>query len=103
MIVLIMVFCVLDYGLSMKIFQKGGSEFNVLMAGFINSNKVLLLMIKLGLTFVCLVFILFHKNFKIFGLIKASTLIYYVFSLYFVLVLYEVYSLALMKKFETFP
>jgi hypothetical protein len=103
MIGLVMIFCILDYGLSFKIFQRGGSELNVLMATLMNSKKALLPLIKLSLTLICLVFILFHKNFNVFGLIKARVLIYYVFSVYFVLVLYEFYSLALISKFESFP
>jgi len=103
MIGLVMIFCILDYGLSFKIFQRGGSELNLFMATLLNSKKALLLLVKLGLTSICLVFILLHKNFKVFGLIKAHVLIYYVFSVYFVLVVYEFYSLALIRKFESFP
>jgi hypothetical protein len=103
MVGLVMIFCIMDYGLSFKLFQKGGREMNVLMSSLITNNRVLLLLVKLGLTLICLLFILFHKNFKVFGLIKAHVLIYYVFSLYFVLVLYEVYSLAMIIKFESFP
>ena len=103
MIGLLILLCILDYSLSFKIFQKGGSELNVLMVMLMNSNKAFLLLVKLGLTFICLVFILFHKNFKVFGLIKAHVLINFVFSVYFVLVLYEFYSLALIRKFEYFP
>jgi hypothetical protein len=103
MVGLVMIFCILDYGLSIKIFEKGGAELNVLMATFMSNGRVLLLWVKLCLTLICLVFILLHKNFKVFGLIKAHVLIYYVFSIYFVLVLYEFYSLALISKFESFP
>ena len=100
---LVIIFCILDYGLSFKIFQKGGSELNVIMSSLMVNKKALLLLVKLGLTLVCLVFILFHKNFKVFGLIRAHVLIYYVFSVYLVLILYEFYSLALIHKFESFP
>jgi hypothetical protein len=103
MVGLVMIFCILDYGLSFKIFEKGGSELNVLMATFMANGRVLLLLVKLGLTLICLAFILVHKNFKVFGLIKAHVLIYYVFSVYFVLVFYELFSLALIIKFESFP
>jgi hypothetical protein len=103
MIGLLIMLCILDYRLSFKIFQKGGSEINMFMVTFMNSHKALLLLVKFGLTFICLVFILFHKNFKVFGLIKAHNLIYFVFSVYFVLVLYEFYALALIRKFEYFP
>jgi len=103
MVGLVMIFCILDYSLSFKIFDKGGAELNVLMATLMANGRVLLLLVKLCLTLICLVFILLHKNFKVFGLIKAHALIYYVFSVYFVLVLYEIYSLALIIKFESFP
>jgi uncharacterized membrane protein YdbT with pleckstrin-like domain len=103
MVGLVMIFCILDYGLSFKIFEKGGSELNVLMATFMANGRVLLLLVKLGLTLICLAFILVHKNFKVFGLVNAHVLIYYVFSVYFVLVFYEVFSLALIIKFESYP
>jgi len=103
MIGLLIILCILDYSLSFKIFQKGGSELNVFMVTLMNSHKALLLLVKFGLTFICLVFILFHKNFKVFGLIKTHNLIFFIFSVYFVLVLYEFYSLALIRKFEYFP
>jgi hypothetical protein len=103
MIGLVMIFCILDYGLSFKIFQKGGSELNVLISSLMINKRALLLLAKLGLTVVCLGFILFHKNFKVFGLIRAHVLIYYVFSVYLVLIIYEFYSLALISKFESFP
>ena len=103
MIGLVMIFCILDYRLSFKIFQKGGSELNVLISSVLINKRALLLVVKLGLTLICLLFILFHKNFKVFGRLKARVLIYYVFSVYLVLIFYEFYSLVLITKFESFP
>jgi hypothetical protein len=40
---------------------------------------------------------LIHKNFRLFGAIKTHLLIYLVFSIYFVLILYESYVFVLIK------
>jgi hypothetical protein len=86
----IVIFSILDAFLTFKILQSGGSENNLFMLYFLKKDPVLTLGIRLLFTVCCVLFLLIHKNFKVFGLIKTHTLIYLVFSFYFVLVLYEV-------------
>jgi hypothetical protein len=93
---LIMIFCVLDAYLTLKILQLGGSEENLLMSFFMQKNLVLTLVVRLFVTVAASVFLLIHKNFRLFGAIKTDRLIYLVFCIYCVLVLYEVYSFVLI-------
>jgi hypothetical protein len=85
----IILFCVLDGFLTLKISQLGASEWNRLMAFFMEKNLTLSLAAKFLITSVCAFFLFIHKNFRIFGLIRTQTAIYIIFSVYSVLVLYE--------------
>lgn len=98
MITLIMIFCLLDYWLSVKIFQWGGSELNLFMSNMVKSKRVLLAFVKLGITFAGLVFLLFHKNFKVFGVLKTYIVFYYIFTVYLALVLYEFYAFLAIRR-----
>jgi hypothetical protein len=90
---LILLFCVLDAFLTHKISQMGGSEWNRLMASFMERNLTLSLAVKFLITAVCSVFLLVHKNFRIFGLIRTQIAIYIIFLVYFTLILYELSAL----------
>jgi hypothetical protein len=98
LISLIIVFCILDFYFSFKIYQHGGFELNLMMSIFMKMNQALSLSSKFLITVVGSVFILIHKNFKLFGVIKTNFFIYLIFSIYFVLILYEFYSLVLIAR-----
>jgi hypothetical protein len=100
---LIMILCFLDYFFSFKLLRLGGIEINLLMSNLLKNKGILLLFVKLGLTFFGLVFILFHKNFKVFGVLKTRAVIYYVFSLYLALILYEFYAYLALSKTASLP
>lgn len=102
-IALIMIFCILDYWLSLKIFQWGGSELNLFMSDLVKSKRVLLVFVKLGITLIGLVFLLFHKNFKVFGVLKTHVVFYYIFSLYLALVVYEFYAFQAIRRASALP
>lgn len=93
----IMIFCFLDAFISLKIFQLGGSEGNPLMSIFIKKNLVLSFVVKFLFSAIFIIFLIIHKNFKLFGVIKTYLFIYLIFSIYFLLVLYEFYSLFLIS------
>jgi len=97
LISLIMIFCFLDAFISLKIFQLGGAEGNPLMSIFIKKNLVLSFVVKFLFSAIFIIFLIIHKNFKIFGVIKTYLFIYLIFSIYFLLVLYEFYSLFLIS------
>lgn len=86
---LIFLFCVLDAFLTYKISQMGGSEWNRLMTSFMEKNLTLSLAAKFLITAVCSVFLLVHKNFRIFGLIRTQVAICIIFFVYLTLILYE--------------
>jgi len=94
---LIMLFCVLDAYLTLKILQLGGSENNLFISFFMQKNLALTLIVRFFVTVAASVFLLIHKNFKLFGAIRTHRLIYLVFSIYFFLVLYEVYAFVLIE------
>lgn len=100
---LIMILCFLDYFFSFKLLRLGGIEINLLMSNLLKNKGILLLFIKLGLTFFGLMFILFHKNFKVFGVLKTRVVIYYVFSLYLALILYEFYAYLALSRTASLP
>lgn len=95
---LIIVFCILDSFFSFKIYQHGGHELNLVMSIFMKMNRAISLSSKFLITIVGSIFLLIHKNFKLFGFIKANVFIYLIFSVYFVLITYEFYSLVLIER-----
>lgn len=93
----IAIFCILDAFFTLNILQSGGSESNLFMLFLMKKNLILTLFIRFLFTTCCILFLLIHKNFKLFGVIKTHLLIYLVFSIYFVLILYEACSFVLIK------
>ncbi len=94
---LIIVFCVLDVYFTLEILRFGGTESNLLMSILMEKNLALSLIAKFFLTVIGTVFLLFHKNFRIFSAIKTHLFIYLIFSVYFVLILYELGVFILIK------
>ncbi len=93
----IVIFCILDAFFTLNILKSGGSETNLFMLFFMKKNLILTLIIRFLFTAFCIIFLLIHKNFRLFGVVKTHQLIYLVFSIYFVLILYESYTFVLIK------
>jgi hypothetical protein len=89
LISLILVLCILDAYLTLKIISLGGKEMNRFMLVFINKKPVAALVFKYLVTAVSIVFILIHKNFRVFDKVRVSSLIYVFFSVYLTLIVYE--------------
>lgn len=87
----ILLLCVCDAYLTLKIIHFGGKELNPLMIKFLDKFPEVSLFVKYVVTAICLVILLIHKNFILFGRVKAFTFLYIIFALYFLLVFYEVY------------
>lgn len=94
---LIVVFCVLDVILSLRIERLGGEEWNYIMSFFMQKNLTLSIILKVVITIVCAFFLLIHKNFKLFGFVKAPFFVYFIFTIYFLLILYESYALIILR------
>jgi len=77
--------------MTIKILQIGGEELNPVMSLLMQKQPALSLVLKYLITAGSLIFLLIHKNFKIFVKVKVHSLIYGVFSLYFLLMVYEIY------------
>jgi hypothetical protein len=87
----IVLLCILDAFFTLKIITNGGIEVNPLMVNFIARSPAACLAFKYIVTVVCMIVILMHKNFLIFGLIKAYAAIYLIFGIYLILIIYEAY------------
>ncbi|MFQ6109536.1 MAG: DUF5658 family protein [Candidatus Aminicenantales bacterium] len=94
----IFILCALDAVFSLKIIQLGGGEWNLLMCTFLKVNAAFALIVKFLLTAVCLFFLLIHKNFRVFGLLKTHTVIIIIFAIYFMLVLYETHIIIWLNR-----
>ncbi len=95
---LIIVFCVLDVILSLRIERIGGEEWNSIMSFLMQKNQTLSVIFKIIITTVCAFFLLIHKNFKLFGFVKAPFFIYVIFTIYLILILYESFSLIILRQ-----
>ncbi len=91
LIVFILIMCVMDAYLTLKILHFGGQELNPLMLIFFNNLPILSMIFKYLITAVCITIILIHKNFIVFGKVKVYHIIYFVLAVYLILVLYEAY------------
>lgn len=89
LILSILLLCVFDAYFTLKIIHFGGIELNPFMINFIDRNPERCLAVKYLVTVIGLVILLLHKNFIVFGKVKAHSIIYLIFFLYFILVLYE--------------
>ena len=88
---LIIFCCFLDIFLTNRIIKFGGSEFNALMRFLMEKGPYLAPIVKMGISLTCLFFLLIHKNFRLFKVIKIRSAIYFVLWVYFALMLYETY------------
>ena len=89
----ILVLCVFDAYFTLKIIHCGGKELNPLMIKVLDRFPEVSLLMKYLITVICLIILLIHKNFIMFGKVKAYFFLYVIFSLYLILVLYEVFFL----------
>ncbi len=92
LILSILLLCILDAHFTLQLLQMGGVELNPIMIVLLEKDVALSLVLKYLITASGLIFLLIHKNFRIFGNIRVSRLIYFVFILYVLLVLAEAYA-----------
>lgn len=92
LIVAILTLCFLDAYFTVLLLQLGGIELNPFMLYFIRKDVVLSMVVKYVMTASALIFILIHKNFRVFGGLKVRNLLYVILVLYSGLVLFEVVS-----------
>lgn len=88
---LIVIFAIFDTIFSLKIFEFGGAEINPFMSILMKESLTLALIIKYVITFMAILIILIHKNFRILKFIKISFVIHTIFIIYFAVLIYECY------------
>jgi len=98
LIISILLLCILDAHFTLHLLQLGGVELNPLMIFLLEKDVALSLVLKYLLTASGLIFLLVHKNFRIFGNIPVSGLIYFVFFLYVFLVLSQAYTYHMLTR-----
>jgi len=96
----ILILCFLDAFLTVILLQLGAEELNPFMLIFIEKDVVLSMVVKYVITAVSLIWILIHKNFRIFRNLRVHSLIYFVLTLYVVLVLFEFISYIKIVGYE---
>lgn len=101
LIISILVLCFLDAFLTVILLQLGAEELNPFMLIFIKKDVVLSMVVKYVITALSMICILIHKNFKIFRNLRVHSLIYFVLTLYVVLVLFEFISYMKIVGFES--
>lgn len=93
--VLLIVFCsILDAILTLDLLSKGARELNVLMATLIETDLQQFFSVKMGLTGLSIVFLVVHKNFRIYNNFLVSHFIYLFAFLYSGLIGYELLLLS---------
>lgn len=85
----IMLLSCADAFFTLQLLQLGAVELNTFMAILIERDLVSFVGFKLALTGLALVLIVIYKNFRIFGRIRVSQLLWLVLFGYSVLILYE--------------
>ncbi|MGD9346704.1 MAG: DUF5658 family protein [Candidatus Aminicenantes bacterium] len=100
LIISILVLCFLDAFLTVILLQLGAKELNPFMLILIEKDVVLSMIIKYVITAFSLIFILVHKNFRIFKNLRVHALIYFVLTLYVALVLFEFISYVKIVGYE---
>ena len=100
LIISILILCFMDAFLTVILLQLGAEELNPFMLIFIEKDVVLSMVVKYAITALSLIYILMHKNFRIFRDLQVHSLIYFVFTLYIALVLFEVVSYVKIVGYE---
>jgi len=88
-------FCVTDAILTLIIISHGGEELNPFMEYLMEYNLNYFFWVKFTITSFGMLFLVVHKFFVFFRFITGYHIIYFVFSMYLILMLYE---LVLLKR-----
>lgn len=91
-ILLILIMCVFDGLITLRLVKKGAEELNPLMNFFLSLGGPYFLSVKYLVTFICVLVLLIHKNFYLFN-ISIKHIILWFFVLYGLLIAYELWLL----------
>lgn len=80
----------LDAFFTLHLLQLGSEEMNPFMDYFLQKDAQLFFVVKYFITAFCIIFLIMHKNFRLFKIISGYHLLFLCFAAYSVLVTYEI-------------
>lgn len=83
-----------DATFTLYIVENGGEEVNPFMRYFLEMDVALFFWVKYCLTTLGMIFLITHKNFTFFNLIRGYHVLYSAFVMYFSLIMYELYLIS---------
>jgi hypothetical protein len=90
-----------DAFFTLALLQHGSYEMNPFMDYFIQKDAQLFFIVKFMITSTCVVFLVMHKNFRLLNAISGYHLLYMAFSVYAMLVAYELSMLINLGFFSS--
>lgn len=100
-VLFVLIFCILDAVFTLRLISMGAKEINPVMDFFLRYGPLTFLLVKYGLTGLCLVWFVVHKNFLFLGgRLNVKYILLGILILYAVLIVYELYLLNLLGGWE---
>ena len=90
LIVSILLLCITDAYVTLWLIDHGGQELNPIMDFMIAQSPLAFFSVKFTVTAGCLVFLLMHRHFRLFVLIRGWHLLYSSLAVYIALIGYEI-------------
>jgi len=87
---LTLVLCITDVVLTLNIIGKGGEEVNPIMKFLMEKDLIIFFWVKFAMTSLGMLFLMSHKNFRLYRIFSGYHLFYAVAVMYVVLVNYEI-------------
>jgi hypothetical protein len=85
-----------DAALTLTLLRRGAVELNAFMAVLIDSDVQAFIAGKMIITLAALLLLLYHARFRVFRYLRVSYLIYFFFSVYTLLIAYELTLLTVL-------
>jgi len=82
--------CITDALLTLNIISKGGEEVNPFMRFLMNRDEMLFFWVKFAMTAFGMLFLISHKNFTVYRVVKGYHLFYAIAAMYAVLINYQI-------------
>ena len=86
---LVMLCSILDAFLTLELIRGGAVELNYLMANLMQKDLALFIQSKIALTGLSIIFLVVHKNFRVFRSVTVSHVLYFLAAIYLSLISYE--------------
>lgn len=87
---IILVLCMIDAHITLKLLAMGATELNVVMRLAIEKGVIIFLVTKYAMTATSVIFLVIHHQFRIFNILQVRHIIYGYAWLYIALLTYEI-------------